>query len=68
MTKFVIAYCKTSQDLAEALAPYMSDLLEVMYGYINNCPNEFIRCNAIAAISALVVKCKVSFGQVTLNY
>jgi hypothetical protein len=56
---FVIAFCENLSD-PDPLVPYLSDLLDVMYGYLK-CESSSVRSKATTAISSLIITCSTSF-------
>jgi type III secretion system FlhB-like substrate exporter len=61
VANFVTSYCENLED-TETLVPYLSHLLDVLYGYLS-CPNSSVRTEAITAIGALLMTCKTSFAK-----
>jgi hypothetical protein len=59
VANFVVAYCENLNN-PETLVPYLSDLLDAMFGYFS-CPSAYIRCEAVRAISSLLISCHTSF-------
>jgi cystathionine beta-lyase family protein involved in aluminum resistance len=60
---FVIAFCENLSD-PDPLVPYLSDLLDVMYGYLK-CESSSVRSKATTAISSLIITCSTSFMKVS---
>lgn len=60
---FVIAFCENLSG-PDPLVPYLSDLLNVMYGYLK-CESSSVRSKATTAISSLIITCNTSFMKVS---